>query len=1085
MMARVTQLACVAIALNALWEPASAMPLPGRRGRRSVITMNNLPDCPLRRQLLNARGEARTRALDMLNQIRDQSDLENDASYHVHPNGEITVVDLPATNVPNDPPTTRTRRQVLATPDSVDSNGVPIHHSRPSSNNKLFLNFQGEIVTGTVWNNPAQFDTETEGGGYDPITVRPFYASDNVPGPIQIAPENASRITDIWMKVAEDFRPFDVDVTTEVPSGCGPNCGLGGDCSGCPSNVQVSTLAGSHFDVSTATSIGGQSCGSGANPRCRLPAPTSGGVAFLNAWRPNTGMQAVLRPAFTFNGGAESNSLNTQYAATTVAHEAGHNFALSHDGIGNSEYLSPGLRASQDNSIVWGPIMGGAFFTEVTQWSNGDYTGSTNSQDDFAELAARLGMVPDEPAQASGGVAFPGFTADGSAAAVDGIVKTPGAAGAHTYTFNLAGPAISGVLNAQTTYSGFTTSSRQVTFVFSLTITGPNGVVCTAVAGVGATTPPTASCDLTGLVAGTYTVQIFGDSSAFTRSGTSDPLFSEYGNVGAYSMTLAATEDAGTDSPTQAPATSSPTASPTTSSPTSSPTAAPATSTPTQAPTQAPVTSSPSAAPTTSSPTSSPTGAPTTSTPTQAPTTTSPSATPTQTPTPEVPSPSVSPTTSSPTVSPSTSAPTASPTASPVAAPTASPTFSPTVSPTTSAPTTSPSTQPTTSPTTSGPTLSPTTSTPTQTPTTASPTQSPITPAPTASPVGTPTLSPTTSVPSAAPSTSAPAVAPTQCTIDLFEPVPEAECCTVLALFQTHNVQRCSVADCCEYCEADYNECGTDSRLNNCGGPGYDVYFKTCNQACPNRVAHPSCSDSPTISPTATPPSNSPTTSSPTTSPTTSSPTAATSAFFSVSGDCQVTDNGACFTDSNVDGHHGNHERCTVTVLQETRLRVVEFNTERFWDRLWVGSLSFHGNAWQASLLNGLAVTPSTPIRWISDGSVTRTGFKICNLAPAPFELVSGSSSVCQLWPSPDGTRNCITDGVGRHGPHERCTYRVNTAATLNVHQFSVASNDALTVGGVAYRGSSSPHGVAVGAGDLIQWRSNGWRHGHGYYICA
>lgn len=158
-----------------------------------------------------------TRALDMLNQIRDQSDLENDASYHVHPNGEITVVDLPATNVPNDPPTTRTRRQVLATPDSVDSNGVPIHHSRPSSNNKLFLNFQGEIVTGTVWNNPAQFDTETEGGGYDPITVRPFYASDNVPGPIQIAPENASRITDIWMKVAEDFRPFDVDVTTEVP----------------------------------------------------------------------------------------------------------------------------------------------------------------------------------------------------------------------------------------------------------------------------------------------------------------------------------------------------------------------------------------------------------------------------------------------------------------------------------------------------------------------------------------------------------------------------------------------------------------------------------------------------------------------------------------------------------------------------------------------------------------------------------------------------------------------------------------------------------------------------------------------------
>lgn len=25
------------------------------------------------------------------------------------------------------------------------------------------------------------------------------------------------RVTDIWMRVAEDYRPFDIDVTTEVP----------------------------------------------------------------------------------------------------------------------------------------------------------------------------------------------------------------------------------------------------------------------------------------------------------------------------------------------------------------------------------------------------------------------------------------------------------------------------------------------------------------------------------------------------------------------------------------------------------------------------------------------------------------------------------------------------------------------------------------------------------------------------------------------------------------------------------------------------------------------------------------------------
>lgn len=44
---------------------------------------------------------------------------------------------------------------------------VPIHHSRPNSPNKLFLNFNGQIVTDSAWNNN---NGRGQDGGYSPIT---------------------------------------------------------------------------------------------------------------------------------------------------------------------------------------------------------------------------------------------------------------------------------------------------------------------------------------------------------------------------------------------------------------------------------------------------------------------------------------------------------------------------------------------------------------------------------------------------------------------------------------------------------------------------------------------------------------------------------------------------------------------------------------------------------------------------------------------------------------------------------------------------------------------------------------------------
>ena len=140
----------------------------------------------------------------------------DDGTYQVEEDGDVLAADdsLPYDN--GMPAPHRLRRQTLATPDSVDQYNLPIHHSKPSSTKKLFINFQGEVIHDTAWNNPSK-DIQVNGGGYTPITVRPFYATTNVAGPITLSDAARDMATDVWMRVAEDFRPFDIDVTTERP----------------------------------------------------------------------------------------------------------------------------------------------------------------------------------------------------------------------------------------------------------------------------------------------------------------------------------------------------------------------------------------------------------------------------------------------------------------------------------------------------------------------------------------------------------------------------------------------------------------------------------------------------------------------------------------------------------------------------------------------------------------------------------------------------------------------------------------------------------------------------------------------------
>src|SRR5690606_5898140 len=68
---------------------------------------------------------------------------------------------------------------------------IPILHSLPRAAATIYLDFDGEVVEGHAWEGGARI-------------VAPAY---NLP---------AGEIIDMWRRVAEDFAPFEVNVTTDL-----------------------------------------------------------------------------------------------------------------------------------------------------------------------------------------------------------------------------------------------------------------------------------------------------------------------------------------------------------------------------------------------------------------------------------------------------------------------------------------------------------------------------------------------------------------------------------------------------------------------------------------------------------------------------------------------------------------------------------------------------------------------------------------------------------------------------------------------------------------------------------------------------
>lgn len=221
-----------------------------------------------------------------------------------------------------------------------------VFHSRRGAANVLYLNFSGERVVNTEWNSEV---------GRAEIPALAFSLDED---PTTFSERELEVIEQIWQRVAEDFAPFDIDVTTERPDVLNQRTAV----------ALITRSTDANGDLN--------------------PFHGSGGVAYVNVF--GTSQYTRYRPAWIYhnNLGNEASSL-----AEAASHEIGHNLGLSHDGrTDGSEYY--GGHGTGD--LSWGPLMGAPYGRNVTQWNKGEYAQANNTQDDLATLAAKLAYRWDD-----------------------------------------------------------------------------------------------------------------------------------------------------------------------------------------------------------------------------------------------------------------------------------------------------------------------------------------------------------------------------------------------------------------------------------------------------------------------------------------------------------------------------------------------------------------------------------------------------------------------------------------------------------------------------------------------------------------
>ncbi|MDQ3292520.1 MAG: zinc-dependent metalloprotease, partial [Bacteroidota bacterium] len=150
-----------------------------------------------------------------------------------------------------------------------------------------------------------------------------------------------AEVVEVWKLISEDFRPFSVNITTSLTV-----------YRNAPANRRMRVIF-------TPTDDAG---------------PGYGGIAYVGSytWGDDT-------PCWVFNSGVKG-------AGEAGSHEAGHTLGLSHDGRTSplEEYY-----AGQEG---WAPIMGVGYYVNQVQWSKGEYSNASNTENDLSIITSQNGF---------------------------------------------------------------------------------------------------------------------------------------------------------------------------------------------------------------------------------------------------------------------------------------------------------------------------------------------------------------------------------------------------------------------------------------------------------------------------------------------------------------------------------------------------------------------------------------------------------------------------------------------------------------------------------------------------------------------
>lgn len=407
-----------------------------------------------------------------------------DESLRHHPGGLPYYVDPVPELVPT--ASTQTNARTSATAAALDQ--TFLLHSFKGSARTIYLDFNGyTLPTSNTW-------ATTQGGPISPGAITGFSRD----GSAAFSSAELTQIQAIWRIVAEKFAPFNIDVTTQDPGTAALSRATSAD-----QNYGVRVVITDDPDPAN------QACGGGC-----------GGVANVGTFN-FVSATSAFDPAWVF-----SSNGNTPIIAQSIAHEVGHNFGLSHDGVTTSS--GDNYYGGQGN---WLPIMGLATNGKaISQWSKGEYADANNTQDDLAIIATGAPRRADDAGNSTAAptalATIPTYVRNGvigSAADKDVYRVTRSCTGALNASATTIGAGGSldlslELLNSAGTVLDFDNPASGTSFVGGDAV--PDGVNASTSAG---TVGP-----------GTYYVRLDGVGSA-------NPLtdgYSDYSSVGQYRLTI-------------------------------------------------------------------------------------------------------------------------------------------------------------------------------------------------------------------------------------------------------------------------------------------------------------------------------------------------------------------------------------------------------------------------------------------------------------------------------------------------------------------------------------------------------------------